>query len=335
MEKSSTEIFSLADFSEIVFQSPQMHVAIEQAQMMAPHTVPVLIEGESGIGKELFARAIHRASLRREKTFVAVNCGAIPSELIDSELFGHKKGAFTGATSDKKGIFRSAESGTIFLDEIGELPLSAQVRLLRVLQEKEITPVGAGQSKNIDVRVVSATNRNLSEEVFKGNFREDLFYRLAVFQLYLPPLRERTGDLTLLINYFLNKLNEENAGKFWKEAKKLSPAAKNVLINHRWTGNIRELQHTILRAMVLTKESTITETDIKRSLFVVKKKEAEDIFNRPMADGFSLPNLISEVARHYLVRALEESNQNKTKAAKLVDLPNYQTFDNWLERHQS
>lgn len=335
LEKVSVEFDYPSQFNDIIFQSPQMRETVEQAQIIALHSAPALIEGESGTGKELFARAMHRASPRIDKPFVPVNCGAIPAELIESELFGHIRGAFTDAKADKKGFFREAEGGTIFLDEIGELPLRAQVRLLRVLQEKEVTPVGSGKTEKIDVRVISATNCNLLEMVAEGNFREDLFYRLAVFPLYLPPLRERQGDISLLIDHILEKLNEEYVGELWNEKKCFSPGAKNALLNHRWTGNVRELQNTILRAAALNKETNITENSIKRALFTIKNKAKEETFNRPIGDGFSLPNLLAEITAHYLNLALKEANQNKTKAAKLVGLPNYQTFDNWFGKHQA
>lgn len=334
IEKTAAEFSSAAEFSDIIFQSSQMREIVEQAETIALHNVPVLIEGESGTGKELFARAIHRASPRKDKPFIAVNCGAIPSELIESELFGHKKGSFTGATQDRIGFFKEANGGTIFLDEIGELPLRAQVRMLRVLQEKEVTPVGSSKSEKTDVRILSATNRNLLEEIAKGNFREDLFYRLAVFPLYLPPLRERAGDISLLVKHFLDLLNQENTGKFWKSDKTLTSGAKNVLINHPWTGNIRELHNTLLRVCVLTKNSSITESDLKKALFVLKDTESEAILSRPLGDGFSLPDLLGEVTKHYLHRALEEAGQNKSKAAKLIGLTNYQTLDNWLLKYQ-
>lgn len=334
LEKASTDFSAAAEFSDIVFHSSQMRETVEQARTIAVHNVPILIEGESGTGKELFAKAIHLASQRKDAPFITVNCGAIPSELVESELFGHAKGAFTGADKKREGFFKEASGGTIFLDEIGELPLRSQVRLLRVLQEKEVTSVGTSIAQKIDVRVISATNRNLLEEVSLGNFREDLFYRLAVFPLYLPPLRERAGDISLLINYFLDKLNEENTGKFWKTDKTLTSGARNLLINHPWTGNVRELQNTILRACVLAKEASIKETDLKKALFVLKENKSEAILNRPLGEEFNLPDLLAEVAGHYLNRAIEEAGQNKTKAAKLVGLPNYQTFNNWLERYQ-
>jgi transcriptional regulator with PAS, ATPase and Fis domain len=311
-----------------------MRDVVEQAQIVARHNVPVLIEGESGTGKELFARAIHLAGERKNKSFVAVNCGAIPSELVESELFGHIKGAFTGADKKRDGYFKEADGGTIFLDEIGELPLRAQVRLLRVLQEKEIVPVGTSQPEKIDVRVISATNRNLLAEVADGNFREDLFYRLAVFPLFLAPLRKREGDVGLLINRFFDKLNRENTGKFWKQDKRLSAGAKNALLGHRWTGNVRELQNTILRIAIASKNETISESDVQKALFTIKNKNDEEILNQPLGNDFNLPELLSKVARHYLDRALVEAKYNKTRAAKLLGLPNYQTFDNWLKKYQ-
>lgn len=334
LERLAGEFSSAAEFGDIIFQSPQMREAVEQAQTVAQHTVPVLIEGESGTGKELFAKAIHLASGRKDKPFVAVNCGAIPSELVESELFGHAKGAFTGADKKRDGYFKQANGGTIFLDEIGELALRAQVRLLRVLQEKEIVPVGTSQPENTDVRVISATNRHLLAEVAHGNFREDLFYRLAVFPLFLPALRHRAGDITLLINYFLDRLNRENTGRFWKQNKQLSAGAKNALLNHLWTGNVRELQNTILRIAISSKGEMISESDVQKALFTVKPKDIEQVLNQPLGNNFSLPNTLADVAKHYLNRALEEARQNKTNAAKLVGLPNYQTFDNWLHKYQ-
>lgn len=332
LEKAANEFSAAKEFGDIIHESIQMRELIELAQTVALHDIPVLIEGESGTGKELFAKAIHRSSPRKSKPFIAVNCGAIPSELIESELFGHNKGAFTGAEKDRKGVFEEAEGGTIFLDEIGEMPIRAQVRLLRVLQEKQIVRVGDTKPKDIDVRIISATNRNLSSEISKGNFREDLFYRLAVFPLYLPPLREREGDLLLLIRHFLEKLNNESTGTLWKTDKILDSKAEKSLLNHQWTGNVRELQNTILRLCILTKESLITEKDVDKALLIIKERNFETILNRPLESGFSLQQILGEVARHYLKRALEKAHQNKTKAAKLVDLPNYQTFDNWLEK---
>jgi transcriptional regulator with PAS, ATPase and Fis domain len=322
-----------AAFSNILHRSKSMKQVLALAQRVAIRTVPVLIEGESGTGKELLARAIHHESPRREKPFIAVNCGAIPAELIESELFGHVKNAFTGAMQPRDGHFLSAQGGTIFLDEIGELPLPAQVKLLRVLQEQEVTPVGASKARKIDVRVISATNRTLISEVAEGRFREDLFYRLAVFILRLPPLREREGDVGLLIDALLEKLNLQSASELGLEHKKLSPNAKNLLLQHRWPGNVRELSNTLLRAAVLSTGAKITEEDVQAAIFAAMQKQSESILNRPLGQGFDLPQVISDVARHYLQRAMTEAHGNKSEAAKLVGLPSYQTLTNWLRKY--
>ena len=192
------------EFNDIIHRSEVMQRVILKARRIAPRSIPVLIEGESGTGKELFARAIHDASPRKEKPFVAINCGAIPAELVESELFGHEKGAFTGANTARAGHFEAAHQGTIFLDEIGELPKGMQVKLLRTVQEGEVKRIGATQARKVDIRIIAATNRNLIDEVAAGNFREDLFYRLAVAVIKLPPLRERAGDVSLLIDHFLD-----------------------------------------------------------------------------------------------------------------------------------
>ncbi len=322
-----------SEFNDIIYQSKKMKEVIASAKRIAMFDVPVLIEGESGTGKELFAKAIHRVSGRKEKPFVAVNCGAIPSELVESELFGHEKGAFTGAIQKRIGSFSRANGGTIFLDEIGELPFQTQVKLLRVLQEKEVMSVGAASPQKIDVRVISATNRTLINETLAGNFREDLFYRLAVFVLQLPPLREREGDIVLLINHFLSKLNKENTGKFWNLDKKFTPNARNALLNHQWAGNIRELQSTILRAAVLSTNTSISENEVNRAIFTSEGNQNANILNLTLGNGFSLPDVIAKVARHYLQRALAESNQNKTEASKLIGFSNYQTLNNWLVKY--
>ena len=221
-----------ANFADIHYRSAVMKRLVEKVRRVALRNVPVLLEGESGTGKELFARAIHQHSPRENKPFIAVNCGAIPQSLVESELFGHGKGAFTGAKTPRKGHFESANGGTLFLDEIGELPKDMQVRLLRVLQEGEVIRLGTSQPISVDVRIVAATNRNLIEEVGEGRFREDLFYRLAVAYLKLPPLRERPGDLGLLIDHSLEQINQENKEQPGYRRKKIGAGAKNVLLNH-------------------------------------------------------------------------------------------------------
>ena len=321
-----------ANFGDIIYRSPVIARVVEKAKRAAVRDIPVLFEGESGTGKELFARAIHQHSPRKERTFIAVNCGAIHPNLAESELFGHKRGAFSEAHKDRKGHFEEANKGTIFLDEIGELSKDIQVKLLRVLQEGEVVRVGESKPRKVDVRIVAATNRNLIEEVGEGRFREDLFYRLAVAYLKLPPLRERMGDLGLLINHSLELINQENEAQPGHKHKKISIDARNFILNHHWPGNIRELQNTLRRAMVWTDEETLTRQDIEEALLPAFGKRDEDILNRPLDADFSLPDLIDEVAKHYLNRALEESNTKK-EAAELVGLPSPQTFTNWAKKH--
>ena len=240
-----------ASFADIVGRSEVMAAVLERARKAAVMSVPVLIEGESGTGKELLARAIHDRSGRKGKPFVAVNCGAIPKDLVESEFFGHKKGAFSGAQDDRRGHFEHANGGTLFLDELGELPLAAQVRLLRAIQERKITRVGESREIPVDVRILSATNRDLAAEVTGGRFREDLYFRLAVLTLDLPPLREREGDLALLIDRLLEKLHRELGMS--AQRKTLSPGARRLLLQHPWPGNVRELEATLVRALVWSK----------------------------------------------------------------------------------
>jgi transcriptional regulator with PAS, ATPase and Fis domain len=319
-------------FTDIIYRSREMERVIELARRVAAHKVPVLIEGESGTGKELMARAIHNSSPQSGKPFIAVNCGAIPAELVESELFGHEKGAFTNAVQKRDGHFVKANGGTIFLDEIGELPLPAQVKLLRVLQEQEVMPVGSSHAKKIDVRVISATNRTLIDEVAQGNFREDLFYRLAVFILRLPPLREREGDIGLLLDKILGGLEQETSGLI-SERKKLSVKARNLLLNYAWPGNVREMKNTLLRAAVLSSDPQITEAEIRQAIFIAPMQNKDRILNRPLSNGFSLQQMFTEIAQHYLRRALEQAHGNKSEAAKLVGLPSYQTLTNWLKKY--
>lgn len=322
-----------ANFADIHYRSPIMARLVERAQRVALHNVPVLLEGESGTGKELFARAIHQHSPRGDKPFIAVNCGAIPEPLVESELFGHEKDAFTGANALRKGHFESANGGTIFLDEISELPKNMQVRLLRVLQEGEVVRLGSSKPISVDVRIIAATNRTLIEEVGEGRFREDLFYRIAVACLKLPPLRDRPGDLGLLIDHLIAQINQESEEQPGYRRKKISPNARNMLLNHDWPGNIRELQNTLRRAMVWTDGEILKKQDIEEAFLPTYDKGDADILNRPLDGGFSLPDLISEVARHYLQRAEEES-ETKTEAAERLGLSNRQTFNNWKEKHK-
>jgi DNA-binding NtrC family response regulator len=240
-------------FKDIVTRSPRMHAILRTAEKAAASTIPVLIEGESGVGKELVARAIHGSGERRAQPFVAINCGAIPDNLVESILFGHEKGAFTGATERHVGKFIEAAGGTLFLDEVGELPIAAQVKLLRAVQEGEVEPVGAKKPIKVDVRLISATNRNLIADVETGRFREDLFYRLHVFPVTLPPLRERTEDVPDLVRHFLARFAAEEG----KRIRAVGADALALLTAYRWPGNVRQLENAVFRAVVLADSDVI------------------------------------------------------------------------------
>lgn len=322
------------EFEAIIHRGPAMRRVVLRARRVAPRSVPVLIEGETGTGKELFARAIHQASPRRDKRFVAVNCGAIPPELVESELFGHERGAFTGAVTRRKGHFLEADGGSLFLDEVGELPKPAQVKLLRAIQEEEILAVGSSRSRKVDVRMIAATNRSLLSEVAEGTFRDDLFHRLAVAVLRLPPLRERRDDLRLLTDHLLALVNRDGREQPGFVEKTLSAGATSLLLEHPWPGNVRELQNTLTRAAIWTPEATLTAEDIRDALMSVPAKVGKDsVLGRTLGDGLKLQEILAKVARHYLQRALNEAQGNKTRAARLVGLSSYQTFTNWTKRY--
>jgi DNA-binding NtrC family response regulator len=240
-------------FKDIVTRSPKMHAVLRGAEKAAASSIAVLVEGESGVGKELIARAIHGQSERRAKPFVAVNCGAIPDNLVESILFGHEKGAFTGATEKHAGKFIEASGGTLFLDEVGELPMAAQVKLLRAIQGGEVEPVGGRRPVKVDVRIISATNRNLIEDVKSGRFREDLFYRLHVYPIAIPPLRERSEDIPDLVRHFLARVAAEEG----KHVRTVSPDALALLGRHRWPGNVRQLENAVFRAVVLAEGDSL------------------------------------------------------------------------------
>jgi transcriptional regulator with GAF, ATPase, and Fis domain len=295
------------NFSEIIGRSEKLVRVLELAAKVAPSEANVLIVGESGVGKELIARAIHYNSDRCEKRFVAINCGAIPSELLESELFGYEPGAFTGAVRQKPGKFELAHGGTIFLDEIGELSVQLQVKILRVVQMKEIERLGGTIPKQIDIRLIAATNRNLGELVKSGQFREDLYYRLKVVEIELPPLRERRDDIGLLIHHFLNK---HSNGKAFK----IADEALDVLEQYRWDGNVRELENVIQRAIVLSESDTIMVDDLP--VEIVANSESDYRITRDLP----LDAAETDFRRWYVLRALRKTNSNKTKAAELLGI---------------
>ena len=297
------------DMGGIVSQSPAMRQVMQNVAAIAPSEATVLITGESGTGKELIARAIHNNSQRRKEPFVAVNCAALTESLLESELFGHERGAFTGAEGRRKGRFQSADKGTIFLDEIGEISAAMQSRLLRVLQEREIQPVGSDQTIRIDVRILGATHRNLARDVEQGRFRQDLYYRLNVVTLHLPPLRERPEDIPLLAGHFLKKFAEKNR----KQVKSFTPAAMHRLNAHPWPGNVRELENAVERAVVLLAGEYVEERDLPPALLSEQKERA--------ASGGVPPGMtLEEMERQAIITALGAADGNKSEAARRLGI---------------
>ena len=279
------------------------------ADVVAPTDSTVLIGGESGTGKEVLARYIHDASLRADGPFLSINCGALPETLLESELFGHVKGSFTGAVRDKQGLFAAARGGTFFLDEVGEMPPSLQVKLLRVLQQREVIPVGATEALPVDVRIIAATNRELEEEVRRGNFRSDLFYRLNVLALDLPPLRDRRDDLLLLIDRFLQDL----AGDRSMEVKALTAEALDAVMVYEWPGNVRELQNALEHATVLTKGNLIEPQHLPERITRQKKE--------PLVADRAQPNpTLDLIERAYIMFVLQAEGGNKTRAAEALGI---------------
>lgn len=312
-ELLKNQIAKRYSFSNIISKSPAMLEIFEAIKKIADYRTTILLYGESGTGKELIARAIHHNSIRRSKRFVAINCAAIPENLLESELFGHKRGAFTDATKDKKGLFEEADGGTLLLDEVGELPLHLQVKLLRVLQENEIRPVGDSRVIPINVRVIAATLRDLDNDVLEGRFREDLFYRLNVICVKIPPLRERKEDIPLLVNHFL-KRNQEKLGL---PVYGIAKEAMAALMEHDWPGNIRELENSIERAMILTEGNEVTLASLPRS---VKTAAVEPSPLDLPEDVFSIKVLSRVLEESLIKRALDKTRGNRTHAAKLLEI---------------
>ena len=310
-------------FEDLIGQSVQMREIFKTVETVSHSSATVLIQGESGTGKELVARAIHYRSPRKDNPFVAVNCSALTETLLESELFGHLKGAFTGATAHKKGLFEAADGGTIFLDEIGDVPPATQVRLLRVLQEGEVKRVGASETTHVDVRVIAASNVDLAKAREQGKFREDLFYRLNVISVHLPPLRDRPEDIPLLAQHFLKVFSE----KMGKRVNGISPAAMEAITCHRWVGNVRELENVIERAMVLTSGPVVDVNDLPPGFRDAPKGGGEvEVFSLahlPYAQAKLLAMRAFE--RRYLTALLEKSGNNVSSAARAagVDRSNF------------
>ena len=306
-------------FGKIVGNSPRMMFIYDMVRQVANTRTNVLVTGESGTGKELIARAIHEQSNRSDKPFVTINCGGIPETLMESEFFGHKKGSFTGASQDKKGLLETAHQGTVFLDEIGEINQPFQVKLLRAVQEKSFKAVGDTRDVSVDIRIITATNRNLTQDVINGRFREDLFYRLNVIEIKVPPLRERKTDIQLLAQHFLDKYSKEMG----KQVTKISSYAIELLKKYDFPGNIRELENLLERSVALTSTNILLPDSL--ALSVNKKRWIEGVKDRrfdldEIVHGVALDSILAEIERAYLEKALEYSNGNKNKAAELLGI---------------
>jgi len=338
-EELKRQLISKYKISNIIGKSEKMLEVFKSVNIISDTNSTVLIEGESGTGKELIAKAIHFNSSRRSKPFISINCAAIPETLLESELFGYKKGSFTGAVGDKKGKILMADGGTLFLDEIGDMPLSLQAKLLRVLQEKEIEPIG-GSPLKVDIRIIAATNKNLQKLVEEGKFRLDLFYRLNVIKISLPPLRERKEDIPLLIEEFIKKYSLEHH----KSIKKIEKNVMDALIEYDWPGNVRELENTIERAVILCQTSTITldllpkEIGNPMTLSITYEEKISEIISKFIektelkSEDFLYDKLISPVERAIITKVLSKTNNNKIKASKVLGI-NRNTLDNYLKKH--
>lgn len=305
-------------YGEIIGKSKAMQKVFSLIERVAATDSTVLILGESGTGKELVARAIHQASLRRNGPFIPVNCGAIPEELLESELFGHEKGAFTGAIKTRLGRFELAHGGTIFLDEVAEMSSKLQVKLLRVLQERAFERVGGIRSIKVDIRVIAATNRDLEKEVREGRFREDLYYRLNVIPVLLPPLRERKEDIPLLVEYFLNRFAHQKR----LESKGIDQEALDILMRYDWPGNVRELENVIERMIILSTGEKLTAADVPEYIRGrLDTARLDDIYNIEIPDeGINLPALVSEFEKRLILKALDKTGWIKNRAAKLLHI---------------
>lgn len=308
-EKKVSEKKTPAGFDHVIAESSTMKQLIKKAHKVAASDVSVLLTGESGTGKEIIARAMHSSSPRSDMPLVIVNCGAIPENLLESEFFGHRKGAFTGAVESREGLFKSANGGTVFLDEVGELPQSLQVKLLRVLQEGEFLPVGEVRPAKVDVRILAATNKDLEAAIKEGTFRQDLFYRLNVIPIHIPPLRERPDDILSLIDHFLSRF--EAAGRHIR----ISTDAEELLVSHPWPGNVRELENAVEHAAVMCEDDTITKDDLPPGVL----KEAE---TGEAADVSSLLDhlTLEDMEKRSIIAALKKTGGNQTRAADLLGI---------------
>ncbi|WP_457636009.1 sigma-54-dependent transcriptional regulator [Persephonella sp.] len=306
-------------FEGLIGKSPAIQLVKETIEKVASYDINVLIIGESGTGKDLVARTIHRLSHRSNKPFVAINCASLPEELLESELFGYKKGAFTGATSDKKGLIEEANGGTLFLDEIGEMPMQLQAKLLRFIETKKIRPLGSVKEVDVDVRIISATNKNLEEEIKKGNFREDLYYRLSTITIRMPSLKERREDIPLIVESILKELKE----KYGKDIQGISPEFLDYLMQYDYKGNIRELKNILEKAVILSEDKELTlpryEPKSINSVYIDDPEESFTVKTFP-EEGIDLKKVLSNIEKSLIEKALEKAEGNKTKASQILGL---------------
>lgn len=330
----------VSGFEQIIGESDTIRLLVDRARRAALRDVPVLLLGESGTGKEMFARAIHAASPRRNKPFVAINCGAIPEQLLESEIFGHKKGAFTGATENRAGAFEVAEGGTLFLDEVGESPIAMQVKLLRVLQPqadkaptlRTFSRLGESTPRTCDVRVLAATNRDPMQAIQQQTLREDLYYRLAIITLHLPPLRDRKDDVPALAKALLDRVNRDFArNEPGYVDKSFTAGALAFIKRHPWPGNVRQLYNSIVQTAVMADGDRLDERSVASAVAPVSHGGG-DLLDQPLGDGFRIDDLLQSVQRHYLERAMHEAEGRVTRAARLLGVANYQTLDAQLKR---
>src|SRR6266702_1511894 len=325
------ELRRLTGLDNIIGQSPKMRAIFDLIQTVAPQTSRVLITGESGTGKELVARAIHENSLRAQAPFITINCGAFPETLLESELFGYMKGSFTGANENRQGLFQAAHGGTLFLDEIGNMSLTMQVKLYRVLQEGKVRPIGSTEESDVDVRIIAATNKDFEKEIAEGRFREDLYYRLSVIPIQVPPLRERREDIPLLARHFLETFRKTME----KPIVAISPEAMTRLESYEWPGNVRELENTMERAVALEAGSEISLKVLPDRIAGYSGTSAGELGARAAnfpAEGVDFEQEIAEAERRYLRAALEKAGGVRTRASELLKI-SYRSFRHYAKKH--
>ncbi len=328
------EIRRLTGLDNIIGQSPKMRAIFDMIQTVAPQTSRILITGESGTGKELVARAIHENSARSAAPFITINCGAFPETLLESELFGYMKGAFTGANENRRGLFQAAHGGTLFMDEIGNMNLAMQVKLYRVLQEGKVRPLGSNEELDVDVRVITATNKDLEKAIAANEFREDLFYRLSVIPIHVPPLRERRDDIPLLARHFLERFRKQME----KPIESISPQAMIRLESYDWPGNVRELENTIERAVALESGPEISVTVLPERVAVSKGEGSASAVSSSSnatdfpAEGIDFEAMLAETEKRYLQSALEKAGGVRTQAAELLKI-SYRSFRHFAKKH--